>query len=106
MRRSMPAFLVALLAGCAANAPVPPEQVSVHESPASVTANYKIVRRIWVDTWASAVFVPTYVSQEEAKQAMRQKAADLGGNAVLNFACYRKYSDDSLGCNGTVVKFQ
>lgn len=106
MRRSMPVFLLALLAGCATQAPVPPEQVSVHESQASVTAGYKVIQRIWVDTWASAFVVPTYVSREEAAAAMRQKAADLGGNGVLNFGCYRKYADDSLGCNGTVVRFQ
>ncbi|MFY9314335.1 MAG: hypothetical protein WAO95_02100 [Burkholderiales bacterium] len=37
---------------------------------------------------------------------LRQKAADQGGNGVLNFGCYRRYGDDSLGCNGTVVKFE
>jgi len=106
MRRWMPAVLVLLTTGCASNTPVPVEQVTVHESQASVTTGYKVIQRIWVDTWASAFLVPTYASREEATQAMRQKAADLGGNGVLNFGCYRKYSDDSLGCNGTVVRFQ
>jgi hypothetical protein len=106
MRRWMPALLVLLAAGCASNAPVPVEQVTVHESQASTPGNYRIIQRIWVDSWASALLVPTYVSREEAAQAMRRKAADLGGNGVLNFGCYRKYSDDSLGCNGTVVRFQ
>lgn len=106
MRRWMPALLLLLTVGCAANAPVPVEQVTVHESQASAPSNYKIIHRIWVDSWASALLVPTYASREEAAQAMRQKAADLGGNGVLNFGCYRRYSDDSLGCNGTVVRFQ
>lgn len=106
MRRWMPALIVLLTGGCAANAPVPVEQVTLHESQASAPSNYKVIQRIWVDSWATALFVPTYVSREEAAQTMRQKAADLGGNGVLNFACYRKYSDDSLGCNGTVVRFQ
>jgi hypothetical protein len=106
MRRRMTACLALLLAGCATPAPVPPEQVTVHQSQASVTARYKVIQRIWVDSWASALLVPTYASREEAAQMMRQKAADLGGNGVLNFGCYRRYSDDSLGCNGTVVKFE
>ena len=106
MRRWMPAVLVLLTSGCASNTPAPVEQVTVHESQASVTASYKVIQRIWVDTWASAFLVPTYASREEAAQAMRQKAAELGGNGVLNFGCYRQYSDDSLGCNGTVVRFQ
>jgi hypothetical protein len=106
MRRWMTALLVLLTGGCAANAPVPVEQVTVHESQASAPSNYKVIHRIWVDSWSSALLVPTYASREEAAQAMRQKAADLGGNGVMNFACYRRYSDDSLGCNGTVVRFQ
>ena len=106
MRRWMPVLLALLAGGCAANAPVPVEQVTVHESQASVTAGYKVIKRIWVDSWSSALLVPTYASREEAAQSMRQKAADLGGNGVINFACYRWYADDAFGCNGTVVRFQ
>jgi len=106
MRRWMTALLVLLTGGCATNAPVPVEQVTLHESQASAPSNYKVIQRIWVDSWASALFVPGYASREEAAQTMRQKAADLGGNGVLNFACYRMYSESSLGCNGTVVRFQ
>ena len=106
MRRWMPACLALLLAGCATQAPVPPEQVAVHDSVTSAPVNYKVIQRVWVDSWASAFILPTYASREAAAQAMRQKAADLGGNGVLNFGCYRKYADDSLGCNGTVVRFQ
>jgi hypothetical protein len=106
MRRRMTACLALLLAGCAATAPVPSGQVAVHESVTSAPVNYRVIERIWVDTWPSAFIVPTYASREDAAQAMRQKAADLGGNGVLNFGCYRRHSDDSLGCNGTVVRFQ
>jgi uncharacterized protein YbjQ (UPF0145 family) len=106
MRRWMPACLALLLAGCATTAPVPPEQVAVHESVTSAPVNYKVIERIWVDTWPSAFVVPTYASREEATQAMRQKAAELGGNGVLNFGCYRRHGDDSLSCNGTVVRFE
>ena len=105
MRRWMPVMLVLLTAACAANAPVPVEQVTVHESQASAPPNYKVIKRIWVDSWASALIVPGYVSREEAAQAMRRHAADLGGNGVINFGCYRMYSEDALGCNGTVVRF-
>jgi hypothetical protein len=106
MRRWMPALLVLLTVGCASNAPVPVEQVTLHESQASAPSNFKVIQRIWVDSWASALFVPTYASREEAAQTMRQKAADLGGNGVINFACYRWYADNAFGCNGTVVRFQ
>lgn len=111
MRRAIPIVLAALaLAGCASSsAPVPVEQVAVHDSQTSIPPGYKVIKRIWVDSWASAVFVPSYASPEEAAQSMRRQAADLGGNAVINFACYRWVGwprDGAFGCNGTVVRLQ
>lgn len=104
MRRWMNAPLALLAAGCASTAPVPVGEVKVHESQTSVPPGYKVIARVWVDSWASNLLVPTYASREEAAQAMREKAAALGGNGVINFACYRKHDERSLGCNGTVVK--
>jgi hypothetical protein len=101
--------IAALAAGCASQPPaaqVSVEQVSVHQSVASAPANFKVIKRYWADSWASAFMVPTYASQEDAMQAFRQHAADLGGNGIINFGCYRKHDDASLGCNGTVVRFQ
>jgi len=108
-RRSAPWILPLLfLSGCAGQpgAPVTAEQVSVHESVASAPANFRVIKRYWVESWASAFMVPTYASQTDAMQSFRQHAADLGGNGIINFACYRKYDETSLGCNGTVVRFQ
>jgi hypothetical protein len=101
--------IAALAAGCASQPPAAPvavEQVSVHQSVASAPSNFKVIKRYWVESWASAFMVPTYSSQEDAMQAFRQHAADLGGNGIINFGCYRKHDDASLGCNGTVVRFQ
>jgi uncharacterized protein YbjQ (UPF0145 family) len=101
--------IAALAAGCASQPalqPVAAEQVSVHQSVASAPVSFKVIKRYWVGSWASAFMVPTYASQDEAMQAFRQHAADLGGNGIINFGCYRKYDETSLGCNGTVVRFQ
>jgi hypothetical protein len=111
MHRRNPLWILPLLlvSGCANQppaAPVAAEQVSVHQSVASAPSNFKVIKRYWVDSWASAFMVPTYASQEDAMQAFRQHAADLGGNGIINFGCYRKHDDASLGCNGTVVRFQ
>ena len=99
------ALAALLAAGCAAHEPVPVEQVTVHESATSAPPGYKVIKRIWVDSWASNLIVPTYSSREDALQSMRRHAADLGGNGVIDFACYRWYADDAFGCNGTVVRF-
>ena len=110
-RRLFLAVLPFLAAGCAspnAGAPVPPEQVVVHESVVSVTKPYKVIKRVWVDSWASNLLVPTYASRDDAVRAFQQHAASAGGDGVVNFACYRwgDKPDASLGCNGTVVRFQ
>jgi hypothetical protein len=108
-RRSAPWILpLLLLSGCAGQpgAPVTAEQVSVHESVASAPPRFTVLKRYWVDSWASAFLVPKYASQDDARQAFQRHAADLGGNGVINFGCYRMYDETSLGCNGTVVRFQ
>jgi uncharacterized protein YbjQ (UPF0145 family) len=114
MRRiRMPAVLVLLpllAAGCASQppqAPVAAAQVAVHESVASAPVRFQVIKRLWVDSWVSAFGTPSYEAQNAALEAFRQQAADLGGNGVINFGCYRKAEADApLGCNGTVVRFQ
>ena len=108
-RRSAPWILTLLfLSGCAGQpgAPVTAEQVSVHESVASAPPSFKVIKRYWVDSWATAFLLPTYASEDDARQAFKTYAADAGGNGVINFGCYRMYDETSLRCNGTVVRFQ
>jgi hypothetical protein len=109
MRRLFLAILPLLAAGCASQptaAPGAADQVVVHESVTSVTRPYKVIKRVWVDSWASNFFLPSYASREDAVRAFQQHAAAAGGDGVINFGCYRKYDEKSLGCNGTVVRFQ
>jgi len=100
---------LAVLAGCASQPsapPVTPEQVSVHESVASAPPGFRIIKRLWIESWVSAFGTPSYDAQSDAMSAMREQAASLGGNGVINFGCYRKSTGETpLGCNGTVVRF-
>ena len=106
---------VLLLSACATQAPMTPanpEQVSIHESDSSAPLRYRIVKRLWVDSWRSSFFVPSYRSREEAAAEFRLQAASLGGNGVINFGCYNMVASPSpppgspLACNGTVVRFE
>jgi hypothetical protein len=115
MRRLLlPAVALLLAAGCASEpagtpgAAIAADQVVVHESVASVTRPFKVIKRVWVDSWASNLYLPTYASREEAVRAFQQHAASAGGDGVINFGCYRwgDAAGASLGCNGTVVRFQ
>lgn len=107
MRALLLLACLGVLAGCAGKPVAPvaaPESVSVHESVTSAPPRYEVVRRLWVESWRSAFFVPTYASVEEGMADLRREAARLGGNGVLNFGCY-PLRGSRLVCNGTVVKF-
>jgi uncharacterized protein YbjQ (UPF0145 family) len=106
---------MSLLSACATQAPtapVNPDQVSIHESVKSAPVRYQAIKRLWVDSWRSAFFVPTYRSREEAAADFRVQAASLGGNGVINFGCYNMVASPTppagspLACNGTVVRFE
>lgn len=112
MRRCLALLALALLSACAsrpATAPVPPEQVRMHESVTSAPPRYEVVRRIWVEERRSAFTVPTYASLEEGRDDIRRQAASLGANGVINFGCYRMPGKSGngtrLACNGTAVRF-
>jgi hypothetical protein len=99
---------LSLLGACATPAPTTPagqDRVSIHESVASAPPRYEIIKRLWVGSWRSAFTVPRYASIEEATNAFRRHAADLGGNGVINFGCYQPVNSNRYICNGTVVRF-
>ena len=80
--------------------------VKIYESPTGVTGRYEVIKRLQVGSWTSAIGTPSYATREEGAEALRRAAADLGGNGVLNFGCYRKSEkpDAVFGCNGTVIR--
>src|SRR5262249_37987616 len=82
-------------------------KVALHESVTSAPTGYTVIKRVWAGSWRSSFGTPSYATREEGASAFRQIAADLGGNGVINFGCYRKSEKDdaSFGCNGTVVRF-
>lgn len=100
-------LVLVVLAGCASRAPVDragADRIAVHESPTSAPPRYEVVRRLWVESWRSAFFMPTYASVQDGKAALQREAARLGGNGILNFGCYPLLSG-RLVCNATVVRF-
>ncbi len=111
-RLALPIMALSVLSACATQTPVNPDQVSIHESVMSAPQRYVIVKRLWIESWSSALMVPTYSSSEDAKADFRRQAASLGGNGVINFGCYSRVISpapppgSALSCNATVVRFQ
>jgi hypothetical protein len=89
-------FLTPLLAvcGCASTPTGTPVQqqdapaVTVYAPGALVPSQYKLVRRIWIDSWwRDAFWVPTFSSEADAIAAMTREAVKVGATGLVNVAC-------------------
>ncbi|HLX79150.1 MAG TPA: hypothetical protein VKS43_01055 [Burkholderiales bacterium] len=105
--------LCALAPGCS-SVPEPArtaDKIAVYEADPPDHRPYRVVKRFWVTTWRSTGLVPTYRAVDEGRLDLQNEAAALGGDAIMNFGCYRFDADKSLEsrpkmiCNGNVIKF-
>lgn len=103
----------AFAAGCSSMAGPSQEadKIAVYEAVPLDRRPYRLVKRIWVASGRSAGMVPAYGSIEEGASALRNRAVALGGDAIMNFGCYRldaniaPESRPDLICNGNVIKY-
>jgi hypothetical protein len=101
------------LSGCAYLNPKPaPDQagadrIAVYEALPPDNREYRLVKRLWVDPWTSAIAVPRYASIEAGAADLRNHAVVLGGDAIMNFGCYHSDVDPRsfYYCNGNVIKY-
>ncbi len=62
-------------------------EVKVYE-PAQLAQNqYEIVRHLWVDSWRTAFWLPTYSTEAQAIASLQDGAARLGANGLINVSC-------------------
>lgn len=86
-------------------------KIAIHESAPPGLRSYVLLKRIWVESWRSALWVPGYDSVAEAAADFRNQALALEGDAVINFNCSRydatipHESNPKLFCNGNIIKF-
>ena len=106
----------ALTAGCTSFAGNPersPEvdKIAVYETVPPGPRPYRLVQRLWTESWRSAFNVPKYGSTADGAADLQNQAVALGGDAVVNFGCYRlkpeipAESRPDLICNGNVIKY-
>ena len=115
--RPLTAVIVAVaglsVSGCAYLDPKPApdqpgaERIAVYESFPPDHRPYELVRRLWVEPWASSIAVPRYRSVEAGVADLRNHAVVLGGDAIMNFGCYHSRVDprSDYYCNGNVIRF-
>ena len=118
-RRHTTGFTVCLLcvfaAGCAsvtgpAERSPQADKISVYETSPPGPRQYRLVKRIWVESWKSAFTVPKYGSAAEGAADLQNQAAALAGDAIMYFGCYHFDADTQresgpLICNGNVIKY-
>ena len=64
------------------------EDVRVYNPAELKQGGYETVARVWVETWRTAFWVPTYSTRGDSVGALRDKAAALGANGLTNVDCY------------------
>ena len=80
------------------------EKIAVYESSPPGPRQYRIVKRLWTQTWQSAFDVPHYASVEAGTADLRNRAAALGGDAIVNFGCYGLPRDSEVAWFTSMVK--
>ncbi len=75
------ALSAAVLAGCAS---IKAEDVKVYTPAQLRQGEYETVKRLWVETWRTPFWVPSYSSPKDGIEALQDKAAALGANGLIN----------------------
>jgi hypothetical protein len=87
------------------------DAIPVYENVVQLNRPFSIIERIWTGKGISAFIVPTYDSIEHGLRDMQQQAVVHGGDAVMNFTCYRRNASipmeerPPLHCNGAVIRY-
>ena len=94
------------LSGCAG---LKAEDVKVYTPAQLRQGEYETVKRLWVETWRTPFWVPSYSSSKDGIEALQDKAAALGANGLINVACYGdkgffSFGSESFTCYGKAIK--
>ena len=72
---------------------------------------YELVSHLWIDSWRTAFWLPTYPSQAEAIAALQTEAARLGADGLVGVSCidqgHPKWwpnTDPAILCYGNAVR--
>jgi hypothetical protein len=84
-------FAACALAGCASvpqgQAEAAAADIKVYKLGDLPSGSYEPVAHVWVDSWRTAFWAPTYATEDEAVSSLRTEAARLGANGLVNIVC-------------------
>ncbi|HET7766618.1 MAG TPA: hypothetical protein VFK92_16155 [Burkholderiales bacterium] len=100
------AAFAAVLSGCAST--TKSENVRIYSPAELKQGDYQSVARIWTDSWRTAAWVPTYSSREKGIAALKDRAASLDANGLINVDCYGDRGlfggSEAFTCYGKAIK--
>ena len=108
-RRTASLALAALTAVLSACSTIEAKDVKIYKPAQLKQGQYETVARLWVETWRTPLWVPSYSLPEDGVAALQDKAAALGANGLINVDCYGdkglfSFGSDSFVCYGKAIK--
>ena len=90
-----------------------PSAVQVYELNPYLGKPYDVVGRLWTGSWRSAFGIPTYPKRDDAIAAMRNDAASLNADALINVSCVDQHgstwfrgNEPAYLCYGVAVQLR
>jgi hypothetical protein len=81
--------------------------IRVYEASELTLASYTVVKRIWTGTWWGSFIVPSHDELARAIESLKDKAADVGADAVVNLNCLNDAAwDGRYFCYGLAIKLK
>ena len=109
------AVAVCVLSGCASAPQRGVErqaaEVKVYEPQQLAQGQYELVRYLWVDSWRTAFWLPSYSSEAEGIASLQAEAARLGANGLINVSCrdqgrskWSRSREPTILCYGNAIR--
>src|SRR5512133_297108 len=79
--------------------------VTVYDATQISYDRYRVIKRLWVDSWRTAIGVPHEATREAALQSLVQAAEGVGADGLVNVYCVGGTpSLSSYYCYGNAIK--
>lgn len=87
-----------------------PDAVPVYDSTEIAFDSYTVLKRLWVDSWSSSLWIRGYRDEASAKRALLDEAAGLRADAVVNLYCLGQtdalFRPRGYYCYGNAIRFR
>ena len=84
--------------------------VLIYDSTQIAFDRYTVVKRIWVEDWRSAFWIPGHGDVGAAQQALLNEAGRLGADGVINLKCLDQtdniFRRSGYYCYGNAIKLR